>query len=864
MGISRYKAYRGFKLAFGKAVLLFLSAFLIFSSTLQAQEKQVLENPILFALVPPPMFTNSTYGHQLETFGNHLTNMRVAPRGGDLAMMDVYGNVRLLTEEAGFGLPSGEVQKENAIAVRQPTIHWDANKAVFSMIIGGPIKAYDITYVQNKWQMYEITNLDQVLLGDTAIIEKIPFQPDYNNISPIYGSDDQIIFTSDAPLYGMEHTYPQLDEYESTPINSGIFKLNPGTGDLVHLTHSPSGDFDLHLASDGRVISTRWEHLKRDQQADAHRAGLTQYGPILFDSERNDAEVINAPEMVDGKPFADADGTPYEVFPEAREDFDPTRDPNEPLHDFNEFLVWEITENGERHQTMNHVGRHEFGGVFQNPSKLDDPNLVYNLGDLSMNANRLTVGSDAGIFQVKEDPRPGKAGTFYGTWSREFSRFSSGRIFEFALPIGANPQEMEIFDWTSILIDSGEENDKGHFRNPLMTLDGTMLVSHTDQTALFSMANPYHFQIKKMIPSETTEYGTEHLPSEALTGAGFEKDIAYYGDFLEPLRDTVMLHEVDLVEIVERKRPAARPEYEIATVEDEVIEEEGVDPEELREWMIEKNLAMIVIRNATERDAGESQQPFNLSVPGGTSTIPTDGKVYDISHFQIFGAELLRAYELRNRNGRRVIATPLRDSDHHPNIEDYNMFDEDGPESSVKIRPDGSIAAFVPATRALSWQTVAPDGEEIVRERQWVTFAPGEIRTCEGCHGINDVSQAGNIAPQNKPQALRDLLKVWKELGGTVSNEDDPETPNTFAVHQNYPNPFNPSTTIGFELPEASNVEIKIFDSKGSLVQTLVNENYRSGNHDIVFNANGYASGMYLYTIKTKFGTQSKRMLLAK
>lgn len=864
MGFNRHKKNTLNKLILIKSLLLLITSIHLLSTNLVAQEKQVLDNPVLFAFVPPPMFSSGSYAHQLETFGNHLTNMRAAPRGGDLALMDIFGNVRLLTEEAGFGIASGEVQTEMGIAVRQPTIHWDGNKAVFSMVIGGPIKAFDTSYTQNKWQMYEITNLDQVLLGDTANIVKIPFQPEYNNISPIYGSDDQIIFTSDAPLYDMEHTYPQLDEYESTAINSGIFKLNPGTGDMIHLSHSPSGDFDLHLATDGRVISTRWEHLKRDQQADAHRAGITLYGPVLFDSERDDAKVIDAPETVDGKPFADADGTPYEVFPEAREDFDPTRDPNEPLHDFNEFLVWEITENGERHQTMNHVGRHEFGGVFQNPSKMDDPNLIYNLGDLSANKYRFTVGSDAGIFQVKEDPRPGKAGTFYGTWSREFSRFASGRIFEFALPIGANPQEMEIFDWTSTLIDSGEENDKGHFRNPLMTLEGTMLVSHAEQTAVFSPSNPYHFQIKKMIPLEDSESGTEHVPSAALTGVGFEKEIAFFGDFVEPLRDTVMLHEVDIVEIIERPRPAARPKYEIATVEDEVIAEEGVDPDELREWMIDKNLAMIVIRNATERDAGESQQPFNLNVPGGVSTIPTDGKVYDISHFQIFGAELLRAYELRNRNGRRVIATPLRDSDHHPNIEDYNMFDEDGPESSVKIRPDGSIAAFVPATRALSWQTVAPDGEEIVRERQWVTFAPGEIRTCEGCHGINDVSQAGNIAPQNKPQALRDLLKVWKELGGTVGNENDPETPASFAVLQNYPNPFNPSTTIGFELPQRSNVEIKIFDAKGSLVQTLTNDTYSSGSHHIVFNANGFASGMYLYTIKTKFGTQSKRMLLAK
>ncbi len=844
--------------------LVGVCAILAQTSTVTAQEEQILENPLLFALIGPPVLSNGSYAHQLETFGNHLATMQAAPRGGDLALMDIYGNVRLLTEEAGFGLPSGEIQTEEGIAVRQPAVHWDGTRALFSMLIGGPTKPYDQSHRNNRWQIYEITNLDAVIQGDTADIVKVPFQPNYNNISPIYGTDDQIIYTSDAPLFGMDHTYPQLDEYESTPINSGIWKLNPSTGDVVHLTHSPSGDFDLFLASDGRVISTRWEHLKRDQQADAHRAGLVAYEPIQFESEMDGAAVIDGPAMIDGKPYADEEGIPYEVYPEARAENDPTRDPNEPLHDFNEFLVWEITENGERHQTMNHVGRHEFGGVFQHPSKLDDPNLVYNLGDLSANDYRLTVGSDAGIFQIKEDPRPGKEGTFYGTWAREFSRFASGRIFEFALPIGKNPQDMEIVDWTNPIIDSGEENDKGHFRNPMMSTNGTMIVSHTDQTGLYNLENKYHFQIKKMIPYEESESGTEHYAGKPITGDGFSKEIVWYGDFVEPLRDTVDLHEVDIVEIVPRSRPAARPKYEIADIEKEVIEEEGVDAEELRDWMIERNLAMIVIRNATERDAGESQQPFNLQVPGGTSTIPKDGTVYNISHLQIFGAELLRAYGLKHEIGRRVLAHPLRNTEHHPEMDDYNMLDEEAGDALIPIREDGSIAAFVPATRALTWQTVSPKGEGIVRERQWVTFAPGEIRTCEGCHGINNTSQAGNLAPNNKPLALRDLLQHWKDLGGTTTNSENEDTPGSFAVHQNYPNPFNPSTQISFDLPAASEVIVNIYDAKGSLVQTLTQKRYSSGSHTLTFKGEGLASGSYFYTIKTAFGTETRQMLLTK
>jgi cytochrome c553 len=51
-----------------------------------------------------------------------------------------------------------------------------------------------------------------------------------------------------------------------------------------------------------------------------------------------------------------------------------------------------------------------------------------------------------------------------------------------------------------------------------------------------------------------------------------------------------------------------------------------------------------------------------------------------------------------------------------------------------------------------------------VRERNWITFQAGEMRTCASCHGTNTANQAGKKAPRNKPQALRDLLNYWKTL----------------------------------------------------------------------------------------------------
>ncbi|HEX3535004.1 MAG TPA: hypothetical protein VHT23_12380 [Gemmatimonadaceae bacterium] len=80
----------------------------------------------------------------------------------------------------------------------------------------------------------------------------------------------------------------------------------------------------------------------------------------------------------------------------------------------------------------------------------------------------------------------------------------------------------------------------------------------------------------------------------------------------------------------------------------------------------------------------------------------------------------------------------------------------------MEIASDGSFAALVPARRALTWQTTDGAGTPVVRERYWLTFQPGEVRSCPACHGVNSHDQRGQPAPQNPPEALRTLLRFWK------------------------------------------------------------------------------------------------------
>ena len=76
---------------------------------------------------------------------------------------------------------------------------------------------------------------------------------------------------------------------------------------------------------------------------------------------------------------------------------------------------------------------------------------------------------------------------------------------------------------------------------------------------------------------------------------------------------------------------------------------------------------------------------------------------------------------------------------------------------------DGSQATFVPANRAVTWHlTGTNNNDSVVKERYWISFRPGEVRTCANCHGINAVDQLGRTPPTNSPQALHKLLQLWR------------------------------------------------------------------------------------------------------
>ncbi|HWT15218.1 MAG TPA: hypothetical protein VN581_05495 [Patescibacteria group bacterium] len=691
-------------------------------------------NPILFVTQFPITDDFAAIG---SVFANHRGDTHLTGRGGDLHLRYGDGTLRNLTREAGFG-ESGVMQGANAIAVRDPHVHWSGTKAVFAMAVGAPTQQYQ--WITSYFQLYEVSGFG---VGQTAQISKVRNQPgDTNNVMPIYASDGQIIFVSDRSRSGERHLYPQHDEYESTPTPTGLWKLDPATGALMLLQHSPSGSFDPLVDSFGRVLFTRWDHLQRDQQNESPGNG---YGTFNWTSEAANAA---------------ATSDRGEVFPEPR-----IAIPGSGVEGFtiNHFFPWQVHQDGTGEETLNHLGRHELHSYF-NRSFNTDANLVEFISAVS---GRVNPRDAFNFLQLSEDPNvPGR---YYAVDAPEFNTQNAGQVIRFDAAPAVNPADV-VIDYITHPDTEGttpSADHSGHYRNPVVLANGMLIAAHAAAQGGAgnngTRANPdaiYKFRLQRL--------GAVGNGFQAANGAltnGLSRSVQYWDPDVLVSYDGPFW-ELSPVEVVARPAPTAA----IATTaapELSAYTQRGVIEHSFKQFLRANGLGVLVMRDVTARDALDRQQPFNLRVPGGRQTPanPT-GAVYDIAHMQLLQGDQIRGIGgiATPAPGRRVLAQFMHDA----TASELNGPNADGPVGSVPIASDGSVAAYVPAQRALSWQATAPDGTPVVRERFWITVQPGEVRACDGCHGVNKLGQAGQVASTQTAQAFLDLLARWRTDVGWI------------------------------------------------------------------------------------------------
>ncbi len=95
------------------------------------------------------------------------------------------------------------------------------------------------------------------------------------------------------------------------------------------------------------------------------------------------------------------------------------------------------------------------------------------------------------------------------------------------------------------------------------------------------------------------------------------------------------------------------------------------------------------------------------------------------------------------------------------------------------------------------------------------------------------------------------------------------QLPESFILSQNYPNPFNAGTSIRFELPSASDVELSVYDLLGRKVIVMLNEYLPAGSHLVTWDGrsgdgNMMATGVYFYRLRAGDFDKTKKMILVK
>jgi hypothetical protein len=117
---------------------------------------------------------------------------------------------------------------------------------------------------------------------------------------------------------------------------------------------------------------------------------------------------------------------------------------------------------------------------------------------------------------------------------------------------------------------------------------------------------------------------------------------------------------------------------------------------------------------------------------------------------------------------------------------------------------------------------------------------------------------------QMTPSPTEIYMRPLGNNANSVLPQPEPNIPLAFTLHAPQPNPFNPSTSIAFDLPSTGDISLTAYDLSGRTVAVISQGHYSAGRHEVVWNADGLSSGLYLLRLQSPFGVQVKKAVLIK
>jgi len=154
------------------------------------------------------------------------------------------------------------------------------------------------------------------------------------------------------------------------------------------------------------------------------------------------------------------------------------------------------------------------------------------------------------------------------------------------------------------------------------------------------------------------------------------------------------------------------------------------------------------------------------------------------------------------------------------------------------------------------------------------TAAAGRCGEHDGGHDPEDVTtsplraisraQDGTLDPRpvQGGAAYDDLAMYTGVAEGGINNPNN--IPTNVVLDQNYPNPFNPETKIRYTIPQSGMVKLEVFNVLGQKITTLVNKFEAQGEHNVMWDASRFESGIYFYRLSTASQVVTRKLMLLK
>lgn len=186
-------------------------------------------------------------------------------------------------------------------------------------------------------------------------------------------------------------------------------------------------------------------------------------------------------------------------------------------------------------------------------------------------------------------------------------------------------------------------------------------------------------------------------------------------------------------------------------------------------------------------------------------------------------------------------------------------------ESLTPVELTAFAASFVEGAVELTWTTASEiDAKRFEIERRddgaWSVVGAVEAKGSESAYRFVDRNVAAGVMYSYRLKTIDRDGSYSVSAAQTVTTG----TPQTYALEQNYPNPFNPTTTIRFQLPQASHATLIVYNAIGEKVDVLHNGALEAGAHRFEWDASDLSSGVYLYRIEAGDYSATKKALLLK